>query len=539
MSPTFTFTDTVLVLAVISGTGPTTGGTTVTVIGNDFQYGATVTFGGSNATNVIVNNYFTITCTIPAHAIGAVDVIVTNLDTSTGTGTGIFTYSVFAPTVTAIDLNFGAAAGGEQVIITGTGFVATPSVKFGGTDATGEVFIDSTHISCVTPAHAEAVVDITVTNPDTQIGVLFNGFTYTTVSPFTDVNGWWYSSESFAGGTQLALTPGVPKHPRDWDKIAAFATAGSGMLGGSPAASCVFNNHIIYAGDDYTVNTDQPPIRIFDGSSDRLMAKIPNAASGVITKAIISMLLIDGIIYLTTLDSGTTSADFAGRVFAFDPLSTNLTPLGAAFSGGELPYALAWHMDRLWLGTNKGNGTAGKIYFIRPFIDTVWTTDHDLTTDTVGGACSLMSFNGKLYVGTDNVNAVFAKVLVRDTAGVYTTSDTGAGGTAKVNNGFLTLIVFESNLYATYWNPDTTAISIIRKFNGSSWSTVYTGSSLTLRPYILTFFDKTYLYVVGGGDTLRASLLRSPDGTTWTDLTLYLAGPITETALPIYGVVYT
>jgi IPT/TIG domain len=535
---TYTYVAPVEVLAVISGQGGTTGGDDVTVIGDAFQYGATVTFGGNAATNVVVVDINTITCTTPAHAAGTVDVVVTNTDATTGTGTGLFTYSVKAPEVIAIQLNYGAIAGGDQVIITGKYFVATPGVLFGGSAGTSVVFIDSNHISCISPAHAAAVVDITVTNPDTQLGVLFNGYTFQTPSPFVDTKGWWYSDDGFSGGTFLALTPGVPKHPRHWDKIAGFATGNAGVLGGSPACSVVFNNHIIYAGDDYTVSSSQPTIRIFDGISDRLMTRIPNTSAAVISQGIMSMLLVNGIVYLTTFDSGTNATNWAGRVFSFDPLSNTLTQIGADFTGGHLPYALAFHKDWLWLGTNKGNGTAGKVYFFRPNIDSAWTLDEDLTASSVGGVDSMASFNGLLYVGTDNAAAAFAKVLVRADDGTFTTSLTATGGTARVNNGFLSMRVYKDNLYTGYWNEDTTAVAKVYKFDGSSWTTVYTGSTLTLRPYIVTFFDNNFMYVIGGGRSLRASLIRTTDGTTWTNLTYYLAGPITETALPIYGVVY-
>jgi len=544
----FSYFTPVTVIAVISLTGPTTGGQNVTVIGNEFRYGATVTFGGGSATNVVVVDDHHITCTTPAHAIGAVDVVVTNPSGlfTVGTLTGGYTYAADAPTVTGIFLNYGSTGGSEVVVIIGTGFAATPTVKFGASSGTSVVYSNSNLITCITPAHAAGVVDITVTNPDAQIGVLFNGFTYGTgdtsasggpVFPDADADGWWWSNEGLAGGTQLALSPGVPKHPRVWAKIISFATAGSGPYGGFPAASAVFRNHIIYAGDDYAVNSTQPTIRIFDGLSDRLMTSIPNTSAGVICKAIMSMLLNNGIIYLTTLDSGTTSADFSGRVFAFEPLGQTLTQLGAPFTTGEIPYALEWHMDRLWVGTNASDATKGKIYFIRPNIDTDWTTDYTLSTSTVGGATSLQSYGGKLYVGTDNVNAAFAKILVRDTAGAYTTSLTATGGAAKVNNAFLSMINFGTNLYATYWNPDTTKIAKVYKYDGTSWTDVHDGAALNLRPYILSFLANQFLYIAGGSTGYRASLIRSSDGTTWVDLTAYLSGPITETALPIYGVV--
>jgi hypothetical protein len=537
----FTFVAPAVVLAVIPGTGPTTGGQTVTIIGNGFAYGATVAFGANPATSVAVNDINTITCVTPAGGAGAVSVSVTNVNVISAVGTlaNAYTYAVIAPTVTAIRANAGAAAGGESVIITGSAFVATPTVLFGGSSATSVVFIDANHISCITPAHAQAVVDVTVTNPDAQIGILYSGYTYTTVSPWTTTGGWWWSNEGFAGGAQITTATGAPALPRTWAHLSSFATGGAAMLGGSPAASVIFRNHIIYAADDYTTGVTQPKIRIFDGTSDRVMGLIPNTLAGVVPKAILSMLLVDGIIYLTTLDSGTTSTDFAGRVFSFDPLSQTLAIVGAGFGTGEVPYALAWHMDRLWVGTNAGDATKGKIYFFRPNIDIAWTTDYTLSTSSVGGATSLQSYKGKLYVGTDNAAGSFAKVLVRDTAGAYTTSETASGGTAKVNNGFLNMIVFKNNLYATYWNPDTTAVATIFKYDGTTWTTPYTGAALTLRPFITQFLANQYLYTVGGGDGLRASLIRTANGTSWDELTAYLAGPITETALPIYGAVNT
>lgn len=529
----FTFTAPTQLLAVVPTAGPTTGGILVTLIGAEFRSGLTVTFAGVSATGITVLSPNTLTCLTPAHAAGAVDVVVTNASglNPIATLTGGFTYAVAAPGVTVVTPAVGSESGGEEVIITGTGFVATPTVKFGGTSATSVTFLSSTQLACLTPAHAQAVVDVAVTNPDTQAGTLFGGFTFEAAALFADTGGWWTAPNTLAGGTTLATAPGVPKHPRQWAKLSPFTTL---ALGGSPAASVLFRNHMIYAGDDYTLGTTPPTIRIFDGIADRIMATIPNA-SGAVPRAILSMLLQDGIVYLSTVDSGTTSSNFAGRVFSFDPLSQTLTTLATGFSGGEVPYALTWHMDRLWVGTNKGDGTPGKVYFIRPGIDTTWTTDYTLTTSSTGGATSLLSFNGKLYVGTDNAAAAFGKVLVRDATGAYTTADTGSGGTARVNNGFYSMSAFLGNLYVTYWNNDGTAIAKVRKFDGTSWTTAFSGSALTLRPYILSFVAQGYLYVVGGGVGQRATVIRTADGATWSDLTLYLSGPITETALPLYG----
>jgi len=60
--------------------GTTAGGTPVTITGTGFLSGATVTIGGAAATNVTLSNSSTITATTPAHAAGAVNVVVTNTD---------------------------------------------------------------------------------------------------------------------------------------------------------------------------------------------------------------------------------------------------------------------------------------------------------------------------------------------------------------------------------------------------------------------------------------------------------------------------
>jgi hypothetical protein len=65
--------------------GTIAGGSAVTINGAGFNAGATVTFGGSAATNVVVVSASKITARTPAHALGAVNVTVTNTDTTSGT----------------------------------------------------------------------------------------------------------------------------------------------------------------------------------------------------------------------------------------------------------------------------------------------------------------------------------------------------------------------------------------------------------------------------------------------------------------------
>jgi len=73
--------------------GLTSGGSPVTLSGNAFAAGATVTFGGTPATSVQVLNATTITAVTPAHATGAVSVVVTNPGGAAATKSNAFFYA--------------------------------------------------------------------------------------------------------------------------------------------------------------------------------------------------------------------------------------------------------------------------------------------------------------------------------------------------------------------------------------------------------------------------------------------------------------
>lgn len=345
------------------------------------------------------------------------------------------------------------------------------------------------------------------------------------------LNGWYLSVTDF-GGNSIVTSAGRPANPRSWVDIVGWAASGRAVLGGSPGASCVLNNRLFFPASDYVVGTDYPRIHLFDGRKDVVTCQLPPTTANVVPKAVLSMLAANGTIYLTSWDSGTSSADWTGRVFELDAATGVLTVLGTVFAAGEMPYALAWHMGRLWCGTTNGIGTIGNVYCFRPGQDTAWTSDHSCTQ----GVDAMASFNGKLYVGVDAAAGSRGKVLVRDTAGAYSTSQTGSGGTAVINNGYLALRVFQDNLYASYYNGDAPLISRIEKFDGSSWTTVYTGVGGTLKPFILLGEDSDLLFALSGKTGIAATLLSSATGTSWTDLTAELP-ETTTTLLPMFGAV--
>ena len=166
------------VSSITPSSGPASGGTPVTITGSGFQAGATVSLGGTAATGVSVSSSTTITATTAAHAAGTVNVVVTNPDSQSGTLPSGYSYGNPAPTVSSITPSSGPASGGTPVTITGSGFQAGATVSLGGTAATGVSVSSSTTITATTTAHAAGTVNVVVTNPDSQSGILANGYTY-------------------------------------------------------------------------------------------------------------------------------------------------------------------------------------------------------------------------------------------------------------------------------------------------------------------------------------------------------------------------
>lgn len=171
----FTYYAAPTVTGVTPSQGALGGGTSLTISGTAFRNGASVSIGGSACTSVNVNSVTSITCTTSAHSAGATDIVVTNSDSQSGTGSGLYTYQA-APTVTAVYPNR-IFTSGRTVEITGTGFLTGATVTINGTPCTSQTVNGTGSITCGVGAFSVGTYSILVTNSDTQAGTLTNGLT--------------------------------------------------------------------------------------------------------------------------------------------------------------------------------------------------------------------------------------------------------------------------------------------------------------------------------------------------------------------------
>ena len=159
-----------------------TGGATITIIGENFQDGATVTIGGNAASNVIFVSPTELLVKVPAGTVGRADIVVTNPDGQSDTLERRFTYiELPPPTLTRVEPDNDLVTGGSTAQIIGKDFQDGATVTIGGNAASNVIFVSPSRLSAVVPAVGVASVgsvDVIVTNPDGKSVTLTGGFTY-------------------------------------------------------------------------------------------------------------------------------------------------------------------------------------------------------------------------------------------------------------------------------------------------------------------------------------------------------------------------
>jgi hypothetical protein len=181
--------------------GPTAGGTRLTIDGTGFQRDSVVTLDGEPVVDPIVVSPTRILATTPAHEAGPVTLRIVNPDAQSGELADAFTY-VAPPRVLSVDPEAGPIEGGQAVTVSGEGFRQGLILLFDNEPA--EVTASAgTIIRAVTPSHDAGFVDVTVVNPDGQRDTLQDGYAYLGPPELLDVTP---DTGSTLGGTAVTLT---------------------------------------------------------------------------------------------------------------------------------------------------------------------------------------------------------------------------------------------------------------------------------------------------------------------------------------------
>ena len=283
----------------------------------------------------------------------------------------------------------------------------------------------------------------------------------------------------------------------------------------------------------YFFDTSTPAVLYeYDGTTARAVCTLPaNRVTATNAVGVMDMITDGTYIYVAVIDAVATEPDLPGRVLAIHPLTGSVEQIGAGFGSGlttnGAPSALCIHNGLLFVGTYTGttNGNQARIYK-RPAQGVLsqtgnlggWVTDSTLTASQ-GDVCSMASYKGRLYAGvTSQVAGTAGLVLQRTEESVWSTSRTGPATTAQ--SGYMSLWTFNSELYAGWADPGTTAGSI-DKYDGSSWTAdLAIGSTEVVCQAVVFPTSSGSLYVVLGktshaGNTASRILKRTTGG-TWS-----------------------
>jgi phosphatidylethanolamine-binding protein (PEBP) family uncharacterized protein len=169
------------VTSVTPSSGPSTGGTSITITGTGFTGVTDVTVGGNSlgTGGYLVVNATTITLNTPAGVVGPASVVVVSSSGSNPANT-LYTYLPAPPSVGGISPNTGSTAGGTKVTIVGAGFTGVTAVTIGGVPATGVTAKGDTQISATTGAGASGNASVAVTTPN---GTSYPNKLFTYVTP--------------------------------------------------------------------------------------------------------------------------------------------------------------------------------------------------------------------------------------------------------------------------------------------------------------------------------------------------------------------
>jgi hypothetical protein len=467
-------------------TGTTSGGTLVTISGNNFANATEVLFGDEPAEDFTIGSATVIYATAPAQAAGTVDVkVYTPSSVSATTTADQYSYTAASsPTLTSITPNSGSTGGGTVVTLIGTNLRGTTDVLFGTTEAVGIDVIDDNTVEATAPAHASGSVSVTVktysgtsgavtftynaapapsvTGLDTNTGPTYGGsivtitgnyFSGASAVKFGSLDANWYevlsdnaieaSSPAQAAGTidVTVSTPTGTSSTSSADHFTYTTPSAPTVTGVSPSSGSTAGGTVVtITGTNYTDVTDVTfggaevdPSDIVVNSSTQLTVVAPAHIAGV----------WDVVVSTLAGDSALSSSDRFTYTLASAPSISSLSPTSGTAAGGTIV-------------TISGSNFTGAyaVYFGNTAADFDLVSDTQIVATTPAEATGAV--NVSVYTTAGNSAASSSSSYTFTSAGTPTVSslDTSSGSTA---GGTSVLITGTHLLGATAVNFGSTA----------------------------------------------------------------------------------
>jgi hypothetical protein len=340
--------------------GPTSGGTSVTIIGTNLANATVVRFGTAVVSSFASDTATQIVLLSASATIGTVDITVATAGgTSATSPADQFTY-VAAPTVTGVSPAAGPTSGGTSVTIVGTNLLNATAVHFGTTLVSSFASDTGMQIVVLSPSGAAGTVDVTVTTAGgTSAASSADQFTYVAAPTVSSVSP---TSGPLVGGTSVTIT-------------------GTNLLN---ATAVNFGANVVTS---FTSDT-----------ATQIVLLSPSATAGT----------VDVTVTTAWGTSATSSADQFTYIAA--PTVTGVSPAAGPTSGGasvtitgtNLANATAVRFGTTMVGSFTSD-TSTQIVVVSP-VGTAGTVD--LTVTTAGGTSTTSSADQFTYVAAPTVSGV-------------------------------------------------------------------------------------------------------------------------------------
>ncbi|MCW8398412.1 IPT/TIG domain-containing protein [Legionella sp. PATHC038] len=446
--------------------GPDTGGTTVTITGNNLTSTESITFDGFNATNIVVINDTTLTAVTPSHSPGSVNVSVT---TTFGNVTLTNGYTYISTLASTNPENAIKDIGQTAVFSTiATGGVTPYSYQWQVSTDGGTTFNNvSTGTGGTTASYTTA--SLTLSDNNNRYRVLVSDATSASVTT---------AAATLTVNSTLSSTDPATAI-KDVGQTATFSTTASG--GTTPYSyqwqvstdgGTTFNN--VSTGTGGTTASYTTASLTLSDNNNRYRVLVSDATSASVTTAAATL----------TVNSTLSSTDPATAIKDVGQTATFSTTA----SGGTTPYSYQWQVstDGGTTFNNVSTGTGGTTASYTTASLTLSDNNNryrvlvsDATSASVTTAAATLTVNSTLS-STDPATAI------KDVGQTATFSTTASGGTTP---------------YSYQWQVSTDG--------GTTFNNVSTGTGGTTASYTtasLTLSDNNNRYRVLVSDATSASV---------------------------------